>query len=150
MKVIVYTQVGGSLAVIHPAPSAKLAEENEDQFLARIAAKDVPAGLSFEVIDQALLPSRGYRNAWKQKPGGIDHDMPKAREIHRNKMREVRKPKLESLDIEYQRADEDGNALKKKEIADKKKALRDVTVDPRIDAAQSIEALKAVWPDLLK
>jgi len=76
----------------------------------------------------------------------IKINMDKARGIWRNKMREARKPILEALDIEYQRADEDGNTQKKKEIANQKKKLRDITAIPEIDAALTPEALKAIWP----
>ena len=58
--------------------------------------------------------------------------------------------KLAALDVEYQHADERGDVAEKARIAAKKQALRDVTADPAIEAAQTPEALKAVWPDILK
>lgn len=114
------------------------------------AALFIPQGKTFEVVDVADLPARDYRNAWKALPGKkIGHDMVKARELHRNKFRELREPKLKELDTEYMRADEDGDQQKKKEIAAKKKALRDVTADPAIEAAQTIEQLRLVMPAIL-
>ena len=75
--------------------------------------------------------------------------MPLAREIWRDKMRQARAPKLEALDVEYMQADEVGDASKKAIVAQKKKALRDVTSDPAIEAAQTPEELKLFWPSIL-
>ena len=92
-----------------------------------------------------------FRNAWKDTPGRDkpDVDILKAREIHKEAMRVARAPLLDALDIEYQRADEDADQDKKRNIALQKAALRDVTTDPGIDAAQTPEELKAVWPGIL-
>ena len=78
----------------------------------------------------------------------ITVNMAKARDIHRAKMREARAPILAALDVQFQRALET-NADTTSIVA-KKQALRDVTVDPAIDAAQTTDELKAVWPDVLK
>lgn len=77
----------------------------------------------------------------------ITIDMSKARDIHRERMRQDRAPKLAALDIAFQRAVEAGESTAV--VVTQKRALRDVTADPAIDAAQSPEALKAVWPDCL-
>jgi hypothetical protein len=53
------------------------------------------------------------------------------------------------LDTAYMRADEVGDQQEKRRIATQKQALRDVTADPRIDAAATPEELKAVIPDAL-
>lgn len=92
-----------------------------------------------------------FRDAWKDTPGRNkpDVDMPKARDIHRDRLRAIRAPLLEDLDNQYMRADEAGNAALKAEIAGKKTALRNVTDDPAIDAAKTPEQLKAVWPAAL-
>lgn len=87
---------------------------------------------------------RTYRNAWKDVPGRNkpDHDMVKARNIHRDHLRKTRIPLLDTLDIEYVRADELNDRQMKTTIATQKQKLRDVTADPRIEAAQTIEELK--------
>lgn len=101
--------------------------------------------------DEAIPPDRTFRNAWCDETPEpvIDIDMPKAREIHREKLRQMRAPKLAALDIEYQRADEAGDAKRKGEVATKKQALRDITDDPAIEAAQTPDELKAVMPAAL-
>lgn len=74
-------------------------------------------------------------------------DMSKARDIHRERMRHARAPKLAALDIAFQRAVEAGESTAA--VVTQKQMFRDVTADPAIDAAQSPESLKAVWPDCL-
>ena len=77
----------------------------------------------------------------------ITINMAKARDIHRAKMRDARGPLFASLDVAYQRATETGADTSS--IVAKKQALRDVTSDPAIEAAQTTEELKAVWPSIL-
>ena len=74
---------------------------------------------------------------------GFGIDMAKAREIHKNKIRQARAPKLAELDIEFQKALETGSSTT--EIVAKKQALRDAPADSGIAAASDAEALKAQW-----
>ena len=106
--------------------------------------------VSFHAIQDAEIPTdRTYRNAWTWN-GKIEHDMTKARNVHRDRMRHARKPKLEALDAAYLRADEVGDAVLKSQISLQKQALRDVTAIPAIETAISVEQLKTVWPEILK
>jgi hypothetical protein len=106
--------------------------------------------VAHHVIDEADIPAdRTFRNAWASDGKTIVHDMAKARDIHREAMRRARAPLLASLDIAYQRADEVDDGATKADVASKKQELRDVTAHPGIDAAQTPEQLKAVWPDCL-
>ena len=70
-------------------------------------------------------------------------DMAKAKEIHKTNIREARKPLLESLDVEFQKALETGASTT--DIVTKKNALRDAPADSAIDAASDADALKAQW-----
>ena len=74
---------------------------------------------------------------------GFGIDMAKAREIHKNKIREARTPKLAELDIEFQKALETGASTT--DIVAKKQALRDAPADSGIAAASDADALKAQW-----
>lgn len=140
MRVIVYTDSVGLIVV---RPASKEMEELAWKKLSKEAIN--PRWID----DSELPPNRDFRNAWVDSQG-VKVDMPKAREIHRNRLRELRAPKLKELDVEYQRADEIGDALWKARVSAKKQALRDVPADPRIEAAQTPEALSAVLPDALK
>ena len=73
----------------------------------------------------------------------ITTDMTKAREIHKNNIREARKPLLESLDIEFQKALE--TSADTSAIVAKKNALRDAPADSGIASASDEAALKAQW-----
>lgn len=56
---IIYPTPEGGVAIIVPAPDCGLTIE-------QIAAKDVPAGVPFKVVDVSEIPSdRTFRNAWE-------------------------------------------------------------------------------------
>ncbi len=74
---------------------------------------------------------------------GFGIDMAKAREIHKNYIREARKPLLEALDVEFQKALETGASTTG--IVAKKNALRDAPADSGITSAADTDALKAQW-----
>lgn len=59
MKRIIYPTDEGGVAIIVPAPECGLTIEE-------IAAKDVPEGKEYKIIDTADVPSdRTFRNAWE-------------------------------------------------------------------------------------
>ena len=76
---------------------------------------------------------------------GFGVDMAKAREIHKNNIRAARTPKLQELDVEFQKALEADDSTKKAEVVAKKQALRDAPADSGINAASDADALKAQW-----
>lgn len=56
---IIYPTPEGGVAIIIPAPDCGLTIE-------QIAAKDVPAGVPFKVVDVSEIPSdRTFRSAWE-------------------------------------------------------------------------------------
>jgi hypothetical protein len=59
-QVIIYKQDNGVLAVIHPTVEAL-----ELYGIEAIAAKDVPAGKPYKIVDASEIPTdRSQRNAW--------------------------------------------------------------------------------------
>ena len=74
---------------------------------------------------------------------GFGVDMSKAKDIHRDNIREARKDKLAALDIEYQRATETGADTSA--IVAKKNVLRDYPAHAGIATAQKTQDLKADW-----
>jgi len=103
----------------------------------------------WRIVDSDRLPAdRAFRNAWRDDGKAIAHDMAHAREIWRDKMRRARRPLLVALDEQVQRSlEQPGTDLRA--IAVAKQTLRDVTADPAIEAAQTPEELRAVWPAAL-
>ena len=73
----------------------------------------------------------------------IKTDMAKAKEIHKEKIRIARVPKLIELDVEFQRALETGASTT--DIVAKKQALRDAPANSNITSANSEAELKAQW-----
>ena len=74
---------------------------------------------------------------------GFGINMAKAKEIHKNNIRLVRKDKLAELDIEFQKALE--TSADTSAIVTKKQALRDAPADTAIDAATTEAELKSQW-----
>ena len=87
--------------------------------------------------------NRDFRGAWSLSGSVISEDMAKAKEIFKDKIREVRKPLLEAKDVELMKALEAGDSTTA--IAAAKDALRDAPADAAIDAATDIAGLKAAW-----
>ena len=77
----------------------------------------------------------------------ITHDMEKARDIWRNKIRAVRKPILEQLDIEFMSNTEEGEDTAS--IVEVKNLLRNFPQKPEIDNASSVAELREIWDTAL-
>lgn len=148
MKKIIYTK-NGALCVFHAAIQAKLDGESEEQCLARLMPTVVPAGaVNARIVEFSEIPTdRSFRDAWTDTGSSVTVDMPKAREIHREKLRRLRKPKLEALDVEALR--NITNSAKLAEIEARKQELRDATAFPAIDTAATPDALKLAVPSCL-
>jgi hypothetical protein len=122
----------------------------EDELL-KCAPDYVNSVESHRPMDESEIPEdRYFREAWTHSDDKIYVDIEKAKDIHRNILRELRKPKLEALDIELIRADEIFDDEEKSLIKVKKQELRDVTKAPEIVNAKSLEELKSFVPDILK
>jgi len=61
MNRIIYPNDDGGVSIIVPAPEAL-----ETMTIEEIAAKDVPTGKPFKIVDVSDIPSdRTFRNAWE-------------------------------------------------------------------------------------
>ena len=152
MRKIVFTRPDGGMSVVTPALNTFGEAEGFTEASAEKRAWDkLPKdAINPRWADASEVPTdRSFRNAWGDS-GKVVVNMPKAREIHKEHLRQKRAPLLAALDIEYQRADERGDAALKAQIAAKKQALRDVTKHLAITAAKTPDELKAAIPDALK
>ena len=94
----------------------------------------------------ATVPSdRHFRGAWSLSGKVISEDMTKAKEIFKDKIREVRQPLLDAEDVVYMKALEADDASAKTASVNKKKALRDAPAAQAITDADTIAKLKAAW-----
>jgi len=70
MKRIIYPTPEGGVAIVIPAPECLLERTIEE-----IAAKDVPAGVPYKIVDTGTIPSdRTFRDAWEAnitEPDGV-------------------------------------------------------------------------------
>lgn len=103
-----------------------------------------------DVRDAASLTvpaDRTFRGAWQFNGSVVEIDMTVARNIHRDKLREERKPLLDALDVDYMKALETGGDAAA--VAVQKQTLRDVTSDARIEAATTPDELKTLTLEVL-
>ena len=87
MKRIIYPTPDGGVAVIIPAVSV------------RLALKDVPEGVTCEIVDEADIPTdRYFRNAWVLDDCCIDHDLNKCKALGHDKRRQQRAEEFKPFD----------------------------------------------------
>ena len=91
----------------------------------------------FDKLDKEFLHAYDI-----DKKNNLVMNLSKAKEIYKQKIRYDRKPKLEKLDVDFTRALEDGDDVKRADIVSKKKELRDIT--KLVDDAKSLEEIRQV------
>lgn len=89
--------------------------------------------------------NRDFRGAWTLSGTVISEDLDKAKEIFKDKIRDVRKPLLEAEDTVFMKALEDDDATAKANSKTKKTNLRDAPAASAISSATTIDELKAAW-----
>lgn len=151
MNVLIIERSDGGVSIAHNPPDDAAAYVAKWQSSFLHDGKQQATALSWKLIRRdELIADRTFRDAWTVSGGEIVCDVARAMDIWKNKMRAARAPKLAALDVEYQRADEAGDAVAKTAIAARKKELRDVTAHPSLTGAKTPDEIKAVWPDCLK
>jgi hypothetical protein len=100
-------------------------------------------GNQANATDVTVPSDRFFRDAWSLSGNVITEDLAVAKEMFRDKIREVRKPLLEALDASYMKALE--TSTDTTQIVADKQALRDAPAASAIDAATTIDELKAAW-----
>ena len=94
--------------------------------------------------------NRHFRGAWKLSGDVISEDITTAKEIFKDKIREVRKPLLEAEDVVYMKALEADDSSAKSASVTKKTNLRNAPAATAIANASTITELKNAWDaDLL-
>ena len=161
---IAYQQADGTVAIVVAAPKEALTpligrvDENgqripltDQEYRDHVFARSIPAGATnvHELPDDWTAPDRYFRNAWVTDGVSVSIDLTRAKEVHRNVMRKARVPLLRLLDAEIAKAEDTGGVQRRATLATKRQALRDVTADSAVDAAQTPEQLKASWPIVL-
>ena len=131
---IIYSNTDGTVAVIVPTGELPIEE---------VAAKDVPAGATFEIVTTDEVPSdRTFRGAWVMGDCCIDHDLDKCKAIGHDKRRAARAAEFAPLDEVIAKQIPGVNAVKaeasRQVIRDKYSDIQDA-----IDVAKTPDAIKA-------
>ncbi len=154
-KRIVYSRPDGGVSVVSPAPRyiAELVTEGmtEDEAIAIVQAKDVPLNAAnIEVMEQTLIPSREFRDAWEKLAlGPPTINMPKARAIQAGKIAVAKTKAVVVLQRRTDQATAEGRTADAITAADDKTAIEGLnltTIAIQISGASNPTALSAIWP----
>ncbi len=135
-KRIIYSNTEGGVSVIIPSPEALACMTIEE-----IAQKDVPVGVSAEIVDASTIPTdRTFRNAWEKSSSAIVHNIVKCKEIAHEKRRRARDAEMAPLDIEAT------IPAKATQAETKRQVIRDkyAAIQSSIDDATTVEQLKSI------
>ena len=155
MKIAVFSFPSGRTGVLHASPrkmaeliAGGLTEEAAMQFL---VDKDVQADATdVAIVDETSLPStREFRNAWETVSGAIEVNMPKARDIHGERMAVAHANEIAVLKVEERKERLKGNTAKADAHAATGTALEALDLNvlaTRIGNANNPTALSAIWP----
>jgi hypothetical protein len=102
-------------------------------------------GTEYALDDYTVPADKALREAWEvTSETAITVNMPAARDIWREKIREARVAEFEKLDTQFMKALETSTSTT--EIVAQKQVLRDAPNHPDIEAATTPDELKAVQP----
>lgn len=128
-------------------PTPEVIEHQIRKWRALDSSAPRPAPLRWYIAKPGDIPTdRDYRNAMVAHPteARVVHDMVMARELHRQLLRTERTERLLLLDYDWMQATREKDVTAVAAVDAQKQALLDVTDDPRIEAAATVEDLKAI------
>ena len=134
MKRIIYQNETGGVSVIIPTGELPIEE---------VAAKDVPEGVAYEIVDVDAIPSdRYFRNAWVMGDCCIEHDLDKCKalghDLRRQQRAEEFKPYDEMIMKQIPGTDHTAAEAARQAIRDKYALIQDV-----IEGASTPEEIKS-------
>jgi hypothetical protein len=134
MNRIIFQNETGGISVIIPTGELPIEE---------VAAKDVPEGVPFEIVDADAIPTdRTFRGAWIMGDCCIEHDLERCKEIghqHRRQQRaEEFAPYDEVIMKQIPGADHTAAEAARQAIRDKYALIQDV-----IEGASTPDEIKA-------
>lgn len=119
---------------------------DQNSSIEEIVSKTIPENLEYKVIEGPTNLDSDFLDAYDfiNKEAVMNYE--RAKDIQKNKWRQLRKPILEKLDVEFMKALETGNTQKVQEIGSQKQELRDVTKTPLIN---NLDDIKNAMPNIL-
>lgn len=116
-------------------------------------ARYLPKNIFYLILQKDSLPNQyeSLYEAWSfnATKTSVIVDMPKARNMHRDTLRQERNSRLPALDVAYIRAQERGDTVALNQIIAQKEQLRNIPAHPAIEAAQTPDDLLALTLDVL-
>lgn len=145
---------GGVLNIFNPASQKDVERDlnrkfkNEKEYVSFLKARIVPdTAANVLICDVVDIPTDlTFRDAWKRGALPVEINMPKARDIHMDHIREAREPELARLDKEWMRATGQKNTIEADEIEARRQHLRDLPQTLDLTTAKTPERLKTLWP----
>ena len=133
MKRIIYQSESGGVSVIIPTGELPIEE---------VAAKDVPEGVAYKIVEDAAIPSdRYFRNAWVANGAAVEVDLDQAKsighDIRRTQRAEEFKPFDDIIAKQIPGADASEAEAARQAIRDKYAAIQ-----AEIDAAEDPDTIK--------
>ena len=135
---IIYQNSEGGVSVIHPTGALSIEE---------VAAKDVPEGLAYEIVEDDVIPSdRTFRDAWRKDGTSVVENLAAAKEIahamRRTKREQEFKPHDDLIAKQIPGTDTDAAEASRATIRTKY-----ATMQTGIDAATTTAEIKAALED---
>lgn len=123
---------------------------DDDDFVAWVASRVVPAGVSFRVVptsEASVIPfDKTFRNAWEDTGVIVQVNMPKGRLIHMDRIRNVRDAELEKESGSRFRQPPEIEELFTPARKARLRELRDIPQTFDLEPFATPEELKAAWP----
>lgn len=154
-KVLIIENPDGTVSVEHPTPNMVAIMGSEEAVLnASIAKGNLAGAIAYEMVESSILPAnRKFRNAWEKSGVTVIEDLPKARVLHMNKIREHRRREFLVLDDIRKDAEDANDATAMADAATKRQDFKNIPSTSQeaadIAAAQSTADLDAIWPTAL-
>ena len=148
MYCIVWERPDGAVTVEYPDDTDEARTRALEQTAIRLALKYGPGSIP-HVYDSVNLPEpdddQRFFNAWEWK-NGCNVNMPRARLIHMDRIRQVRNKALEDLDVPWMKAIEIGDQLAADEVGMQRQTLRDIPQTFKLSGFRTPATLKTAWP----
>lgn len=140
-KRIIYQNETGGISVVIPTP-----EYLQTHTIEEVAAKDVPAGIPFEIVEDTDFPKdRIFRDAWEGQGKKVIENLAKAKLVAHAKRREARDKEFAPYDdiIAKQVPGQDAKAA---EAERQKIRVKDAALQTKMDAAKTPDELRTLLP----
>lgn len=120
---------------------------NLEHEIDRTAGLALPIKGYRKLADGEVPADRTFRNAWRDRAGRVEVDMPEARKILLDSVRAVRMGKLAELDGQWMRATGQGDKAAADAVEAERQKLRDLPERIGVELAETPEELKELWPE---